>query len=59
LFVGGGGAGIAASRYVVVLVDVDDLVLGVSVRNVSVRHEALFVRTEVRDRRRFTVVAVG
>ncbi len=33
--------------------------VGVLVRNVSVRHEALFVRTEVRDRRRFAVVAVG
>jgi len=33
--------------------------LGVLVRALSVRHEALFVRTEVRDRRRFAVVAVG
>ena len=33
--------------------------VGVSVRALSVRHEALLVRAEVRDRRRFTVVAVG
>lgn len=33
--------------------------LGVPVRNVSVRHEALLVRAEVRDRRRLAVVVVG
>jgi hypothetical protein len=33
--------------------------VGVSERNVSVRHEALLARTEVKDHRRLVVVAAG